>query len=322
MKRRRDAAGEKEELEHDTVIVMTPAERLRIEKLKLSKKDVSIAKFITPSAEEMDIKGKEDSDADEKIDDLNGSENEELSGNAEESNVKSLLKEIAAPAPKRTKLTLLDQAYLMKKEEMQNPELANLKKKANVEQDVMKQVSNVQVKALTTVAERAKGIVYSEALRTSWRPLPSYRKLPESANVALRAKLHIIVEGEDIPPPIKKFKDMRLPPPILNALKAKGIERPTPIQVQGLPTVLSGRDVIGIAFTGSGKTLVFCLPLILFSLEEEMKMPLIGGEGPIGVIVSPSRELANQTSEVISVSVIMRFNTRMSVCYNCPISSK
>lgn len=66
----------------------------------------------------------------------------------------------------------------------------------------------------------------------------------------LRKKWHIIVEGDDIPPPIKDFKDMRFPKPTLDLLKAKGIERPTPIQVQGIPVALSGRDMIGIAFTG------------------------------------------------------------------------
>lgn len=51
----------------------------------------------------------------------------------------------------------------------------------------------------------------------------------------------------------------------------QGIKKPTPIQIQGIPLVLSGRDMIGIAFTGSGKTLVFTLPLILFALEAEGK---------------------------------------------------
>jgi ATP-dependent RNA helicase DDX41 len=59
----------------------------------------------------------------------------------------------------------------------------------------------------------------------------------------------------------------------------------------------SGRDLIGIAFTGSGKTLAFCLPLIMMALEEEMKLPFIRGEGPVGIILCPSRELANQTYE-------------------------
>jgi len=60
---------------------------------------------------------------------------------------------------------------------------------------------------------------------------------------------------------------------------------------------LAGRDIIGIAFTGSGKTLAFCLPLIMMALEEEKKLPFIRGEGPVGIILCPSRELANQTYE-------------------------
>jgi ATP-dependent RNA helicase DDX41 len=57
-----------------------------------------------------------------------------------------------------------------------------------------------------------------------------------------------------------------------------GINRPTPIQVQAIPALLSGRDIIGIAFTGSGKTLTFSLPMIMFALEEEINMPLDAGE--------------------------------------------
>ena len=53
--------------------------------------------------------------------------------------------------------------------------------------------------------------------------------------------------------------------------------------------------MIGIAFTGSGKTLAFCLPLIMLALEDECKLPFVRGEGPIGVILCPSRELASQT---------------------------
>lgn len=51
---------------------------------------------------------------------------------------------------------------------------------------------------------------------------------------------------------------------------------------------LSGRDLIGIAYTGSGKTLVFVLPLVMFCLEQEKSMPFIRNEGPYGLIVCPS----------------------------------
>ena len=70
--------------------------------------------------------------------------------------------------------------------------------------------------------------------------------------------------------------------------------------MQGLPVALSGRDMIGIAFTGSGKTLTFSLPLVMAAWEEEERMPIIGGEGPVGIILSPSRELARQTFDVVS----------------------
>lgn len=57
--------------------------------------------------------------------------------------------------------------------------------------------------------------------------------------------------------------------------------------------------MIGIAFTGSGKTLVFVLPLIMFCLEQEVKMPFIKNEGPYGLIICPSRELAKQSFDIV-----------------------
>ena len=107
------------------------------------------------------------------------------------------------------------------------------------------------------------------------------------------------VKGTDIPPPMKRVKGLGLPSTILETLCAKNIRRPTPIQMQGLPVALAGRDMVGIAFTGSGKTLTFSLPLVMLSLEEELRMPLIGGEGPVGFILAPSRELARQTHDVV-----------------------
>ena len=91
---------------------------------------------------------------------------------------------------------------------------------------------------------------------------------------------------------------MRLPNSILNYLKKKKISSPTPIQLQGLPVGFSGRDMIGIAFTGSGKTLTFVLPIIMRALEWEKRLRLLEGEGPIGIIVVPSRELARQIYDV------------------------
>ncbi|PPQ83829.1 hypothetical protein CVT24_012194, partial [Panaeolus cyanescens] len=127
---------------------------------------------------------------------------------------------------------------------------------------------------------------------------PKYiRDKSEEQHQKLRDKYHILVEGEDIPPPIEHFTDMKIPESILEHLRSKRIMNPTPIQLQGIPVAFSGRDIIGIAFTGSGKTLAFCLPLIMMALEEEKKLPFVRGEGPVGVILCPSRELASQTYE-------------------------
>lgn len=98
--------------------------------------------------------------------------------------------------------------------------------------------------------------------------------------------------GDKVPPPIPSFKDMKLPPPILEYLKEKKIKSPTPIQLQGIPVGFAGRDMIGVAFTGSGKTLAFSLPILMKALEEEKRLPFIGGEGPVGMIVCPSVSLA------------------------------
>ncbi|KAF1741401.1 hypothetical protein MXB_2453 [Myxobolus squamalis] len=70
---------------------------------------------------------------------------------------------------------------------------------------------------------------------------------------------------------------MKLHKLLVKSLKRKNIKAPTPIQIQGLPVVLSGRDIIAISFTGSGKTLVFVLPMIIFSLEQvQFASKLIG----------------------------------------------
>ncbi|KAI9224131.1 P-loop containing nucleoside triphosphate hydrolase protein [Blastocladiella britannica] len=153
---------------------------------------------------------------------------------------------------------------------------------------------------LASDKERALGIRYEEPLKTSWHAPRALVARGTAYADRIRAKYHIDIEGDDPPPPITRFHEMKIPPCIVDYLaREKGILRPTPIQLQGMPVVLEGRDMIGIAFTGSGKTLVFTLPLVLRAMEEEMKLPFQPGEGPVGLIVCPSRELANQTYSII-----------------------
>ncbi|KAI9246368.1 P-loop containing nucleoside triphosphate hydrolase protein [Sporodiniella umbellata] len=152
-------------------------------------------------------------------------------------------------------------------------------------------------KALVSVQEAASGKAYTESMVSSWTPPRYILNMSEKEHQAIRDKHHIIVEGEDLVPPIRHFSEMKFPKPILDYLREKKIDRPTPIQLQGLPVALKGRDMIGIAFTGSGKTLSFSLPLVMLALEAETRLPFTEGEGPVGMVLCPSRELARQTYE-------------------------
>lgn len=179
----------------------------------------------------------------------------------------------------------------------QMPQADTAEQQAQEEHEIMRNVTDS--KALLGARERAHGVWYTEPMRTGWRPPRRYREMSEEECERLRQRENMSVQGEGIPPPITSFKHMRLPQPVMKQLEQKKITKPTPIQMQGLPTVLSGRDMIGVAFTGSGKTLVFVLPLIAFALMNERTMPLQRGEGPIGLVLCPSRELAGQTHSVI-----------------------
>ena len=197
-------------------------------------------------------------------------------------------------APAKETTSLLSRAAGLK---LMAAAVTPAQKLAEEEAAILKSIN--EKKALMSAKELAKDVSYTQSMETGWKPPAHIRALSKEQCDELREKWHIIVEGVDIPPPIKTFKEMKFPAPILNELNRKGITRPTPIQIQGLPVILSGRDVIGIAFTGSGKSLTFVLPMIMAAMMEERRMPLEGGEGPVGLILCPSRELARQTHEVI-----------------------
>lgn len=83
----------------------------------------------------------------------------------------------------------------------------------------------------------------------------------------------------------------------MTAVRKAGYSQPTPIQSQGIPVALSGRDIIGIAKTGSGKTAAYLWPLLVHIMHQT---ELRAGDGPIGLICAPTRELSQQVSEVIA----------------------
>lgn len=196
----------------------------------------------------------------------------------------------------RNMISLLDQHHELK-------EQANDLKETEVEKQLREEAkileSIAERKALMAATELAQGITYTQALKTAWKPPTYILAYPEERHERVRKKFGILVEGDNVPPPLKTFREMKFPRCIVQCLKEKGIKSPTPIQMQGIPAILSGRDIIGIAFTGSGKTLVFTLPLVMFCVEQEKGLPFRKGEGPYGLLIAPSRELAKQTYDVI-----------------------
>jgi len=94
--------------------------------------------------------------------------------------------------------------------------------------------------------------------------------------------------------PILTFAELTVPRPLHDMFQRVGYVNPTPIQAQGWPLSLSGQDTIGIARTGSGKTLAFLVPAMV---HISAQAPLRRGDGPIALILTPTRELAQQVQE-------------------------
>eukprot|EP00195_Chlamydomonas_chlamydogama_P017116 CAMPEP_0202896480 /NCGR_PEP_ID=MMETSP1392-20130828/5473_1 /ASSEMBLY_ACC=CAM_ASM_000868 /TAXON_ID=225041 /ORGANISM="Chlamydomonas chlamydogama, Strain SAG 11-48b" /LENGTH=699 /DNA_ID=CAMNT_0049581853 /DNA_START=23 /DNA_END=2120 /DNA_ORIENTATION=+ len=116
-------------------------------------------------------------------------------------------------------------------------------------------------------------------------------------------------EGGQVPDPMQRFEDVGMPPVLLRGMKAAGFSSPTSIQAQAWPIVLSGRDLVAIASTGSGKTAGFLLPALMHvrnKMQQGAKVPggTRGGRhtdiaraGPIALVLAPTRELAKQIEE-------------------------
>jgi len=113
--------------------------------------------------------------------------------------------------------------------------------------------------------------------------LPAPDQLPE---------LPVVLESPPLIVERVVFADLGLSPEVLRAIDEMGYKHPTPIQEQAIPTVLMGRDVLGVAQTGTGKTAGFTLPLldILTGSRARARMPR-------SLILEPTRELALQVAE-------------------------
>ncbi|XP_024128538.1 ATP-dependent RNA helicase DDX42 isoform X1 [Oryzias melastigma] len=115
--------------------------------------------------------------------------------------------------------------------------------------------------------------------------------LTGSQVVELRQKLNLRVSGAAPPKLCTSFAHFGFDEQLMHQIRKSEYTQPTPIQCQGVPIALSGRDMIGIAKTGSGKTAAFIWPMLVHIMDQKELEP---GEGPIAVIVCPTRELCQQ----------------------------
>ncbi|XP_017548466.1 probable ATP-dependent RNA helicase DDX17 [Pygocentrus nattereri] len=110
-----------------------------------------------------------------------------------------------------------------------------------------------------------------------------------------RRKKEITVRGSGCPKPVTNFHQAQFPQYVMDVLLQQNFKEPTAIQSQGFPLALSGRDMVGIAQTGSGKTLAYLLPAIVHINHQPY---LERGDGPICLVLAPTRELAQQVQQV------------------------
>lgn len=127
-----------------------------------------------------------------------------------------------------------------------------------------------------------------------------YREHPAIKNRSQR-DVERFLEKHDItligacPKPITEFNEIDMPDYVLNEIEKQGFQRPTPIQAQGWPIALSGLNMVGVAKTGSGKTLGYMLPAIVH-INHQKPDPSV--RGPLVLVLAPTRELAQQIQQV------------------------
>src|SRR6267142_2040597 len=95
--------------------------------------------------------------------------------------------------------------------------------------------------------------------------------------------------------------DSRLTPAMRDAIAHAGYSTPTPIQAQAIEPMLDGRDVIGCAQTGTGKTAAFAIPMLERLTRADSPLAKRAGAGPRALVLAPTRELALQIAETFDM---------------------
>ncbi|RKP26567.1 P-loop containing nucleoside triphosphate hydrolase protein [Syncephalis pseudoplumigaleata] len=127
----------------------------------------------------------------------------------------------------------------------------------------------------------------------------------------LRRELDMHVTGPDVPKPCVSFAHFGFDDRLLETISKAGYTTPTGIQQQSVPAALSGRDMISIAKTGSGKTAAFLWPMLVHIMDQP---ELEKADGPIGLVLAPTRELVAQIYTEAK-KFAKCYNLRVAVAY-------
>lgn len=154
-------------------------------------------------------------------------------------------------------------------------------------------------------------IDYESFEKNFYTPHEDISNLNEEQVRELRKTLGVKVTGPSPPKPVTSFAHFGFGETLMKAIRKAEYTQPTPIQAQSIPAALGGRDIIGIAKTGSGKTAAFIWPMLVHIMDQRELRP---GDGPIGLILAPTRELSlqiyNETKKFGKV-----YNINVVCCY-------
>ncbi|RUS22945.1 P-loop containing nucleoside triphosphate hydrolase protein [Endogone sp. FLAS-F59071] len=134
-------------------------------------------------------------------------------------------------------------------------------------------------------------INYCEINKCFYEEHPDVAAMTPAQVNSIRRSLELRVSGAAVAKPCISFAHFGFDEQLVDVIVRAGYTEPTAIQKQAIPCALEGRDVIGIAKTGSGKTAAFLLPMLVHIMDQE---ELERNEGPIGMVLAPTRELAQQ----------------------------
>ncbi|CAG8602485.1 10048_t:CDS:10 [Funneliformis mosseae] len=157
-------------------------------------------------------------------------------------------------------------------------------------EDILASLAAKKLKKKDLAAVDHSQVKYEPFRKDFYIEPPEMHELTHDQVDLLRVELGgIKIRGIDCPKPIQKWTHAGLPAACLHIIKKLNFEKPTPIQSQAIPAIMAGRDVIGVAKTGSGKTIAFLLPMFRH-IKDQRSLDQM--EGPIAIIMTPTRELA------------------------------